>query len=173
MKVGDKFVIEIAETFGQNSYKIKDLNSVYSKDTMDKLEPFDETTAFTNGLAAMWEIAKKLGSLVEDGGMPTDDIEELFRCELTDVYVEYSAQEVIKKLAEYKDEIRVGDELIPIHTARVETPFYVTCVFSDKIYGVDSEDGTPRDYDKSCTEFKKTGKKSEEIAKLFGGRNET
>ena len=53
MKVGDKFVIEIAETFGQNSYKIKGLNSVYSKDTMDKLEPFDETTAFTNGLAAL------------------------------------------------------------------------------------------------------------------------
>lgn len=45
MKVGDKFVIEIAETFGENSYKIKGLNSVYSKDTMDKLEPFDETTA--------------------------------------------------------------------------------------------------------------------------------
>lgn len=165
MKVGDKFVIEIAETFGQDSYKIKGLNSVYSKDTMDKLEPFDETTAFTNGLVAMWEIAKRLGSLVEDGGMPTDDIEELFGCELVEVYVKYSAQEVIKKLAEYKAEINVGDEVRSKVTGCIGTVMKPNVGGDPDYMYLLYDDGSMGKYLKS--EYRKTGRHFHYAEKLL------
>ena len=133
MKVGDKFVIEITETFGQNSYKIKGLNSVYSKDTMDKLEPFDkalsseleeayqkgyevgqhETTTleYQQGLNDAWETIAKIAK------MPDGERGKVFgETWISNILNGNSLAEITEKLKAYEQqkadaEIKVGDEI--------------------------------------------------------------
>ena len=130
MKVGDKFVIEIAETFGQNSYKIKGLNSVYSKDTMDKLTPLDKalnneleeayqkgfeagsheatTLEYQQGLNDAWECAKRIVLTKTDVNCPYFTADELIKifgyCTSQNVLCTYSASEAIEKLKAYEQQ---------------------------------------------------------------------
>ena len=98
-KVGDKFIIEIAEVYenvlsgidvfeattSEPLYKIKGFNSlVFDKNGLDKLEksknslPIPYSEAYKKRMNEAWEIAKKILLYPAHGGCNATELEEIF-----------------------------------------------------------------------------------------------
>lgn len=125
-----------------------------------------EDKAYNRGLNDAWEVAGKLFKV------PTDALMELF--EMKSPYLDFSAQEVLKKLTEYENknkqkqdaEIKVGDEVITKykdHAVAVRDTYYL---------GADKEPFTLiwfGTHMSSCpvNELTKTGRTFPEIAEVL------
>lgn len=70
---------------------------------------------YQRGLEDAWECARRLLFNVEDGGMSTSELCEIFhRYGSYSILKDYSVQEVMKRIEEYekqKDAIKIGDEV--------------------------------------------------------------
>lgn len=70
---------------------------------------------YQRGLEDAWECARRLLFTVEDGGMSTSELCEIFhRYGSYSILKDYSVQEVMKRIEEYekqKDAIKIGDEV--------------------------------------------------------------
>lgn len=129
-KVGDKFIIEIAEVYenvlsgidvfeattSEPLYKIKGFNSlVFDKNGLDKLEksknslPIPYSEAYKKGMNEAWEIAKKILLYPAHGGFNATELEEIFG--RTEHLWEMTPQEAKAKIEAWKEEkeIKVGD----------------------------------------------------------------
>lgn len=68
---------------------------------------------YEDGLNEAWNCAKRLILAVDNGGLPLDAIEEMFDCDLEDVFTKYSADEAVKKLKDWGESTyEVGDIVI-------------------------------------------------------------
>ena len=108
--------------------------------------PVDVEKAYQRGLNDAWECARRLLFNVEDGGMSTSELCEIFhRNGFYNILKDYSAQEVMKRIEDHekqKDAIKVGDELEQITNSG--NPTGVSCIVTnigdDKFNGI-TEDG--------------------------------
>ena len=73
--------------------------------------PEDVKEAYQDGLNTAWEYARKIALNVEEGAL-----RDVFNVDTSySIFIRYSAQEAIQKIAEYekqKDVIKVGDEVL-------------------------------------------------------------
>lgn len=110
---GDKFVIEIEETGEHNNYRI--LGYIWaSTDELDKLERLDsdyinehygelQEEAYQEGLKAAWELATRISSSSEKGGIPIEICRELFdTSNAAKILRENTYQEALEKIEAYE-----------------------------------------------------------------------
>ena len=136
-KVGDKFILEVGESyttempFGNEEgspitlYKAKGFNSLVFDDYgLDKLEKYNEVkeklelidelkqAEYNRGLQDAWELAKKLWLPSNYGGIPHTEILKIFKCDYYVIAENYTPHEAFAKLEAYEKEqeqIKVGD----------------------------------------------------------------
>lgn len=75
----------------------------------------DVEEAYQRGLNDAWELARRIRLNVEDGGISVSELCEMFHTNTVyNIFKGYSAQEVMKRIAEYekqKNAIKIGDEV--------------------------------------------------------------
>lgn len=117
-KIGDKVLVpmKIVDITESGVYYLK-RESVYyhvAKEIMQKFEKENECTGKTyeDGMAEAWEVARKLCAPEDDGGIPWDDIHEIFGVnKFYDAFKNFTAAEAAEKIKAWEDaqEIHVGD----------------------------------------------------------------
>lgn len=140
--------------------------------------PADVEEAYQRGLEDAWECSRRLLFNVEDGGMSTTELCEIFhRNGFYSILKDYSVQEVMKRIEDYekqKDAIKVGDELEQITNSG--NPTGVSCIVTyigdDKFNGI-TEDGKAV----TCSSqiyrwWRKTGRTFPQIAKVLKAMRE-
>ena len=128
------------------------------------------TLEYQQGLNDAWETVRKLYNY----WYGNDDIfgDETF-CEFI---FQHSASEVIDRIKAYEesqkaDEIKVGDEVIPIDAIR--RPFVVVSIENNAIYGFELTDGfVPRGCHRDETHWEKTGRHFPQVAELVKAMKE-
>lgn len=95
--------------------------------------------------------------------------------DILSIMQKFSPSEVAAKLREYEqqkaDEIKVGDEVIPIDANR--RPFVVVSIENNVIHGFDLADGyTPRGCHRDETRWEKTGRYFPQVAELLEAMKE-
>lgn len=181
IKEGDKLIIEvgaIADLKWGIRY-IKDIPGCFSDKNLEKLEKYNETEAYKNGLHDAWELVRKMSTdmsineLSEVFGYISDDCET---CEVCDLVERFTATEAIEKIKAYEEkkakeqEIRVGDEVR--HKEHRDLKIIVTAIVArtSTIHGMNNE-GFPI-ISNNIEKWEKTGKHYDEIEKLFGKSGE-
>lgn len=75
---------------------------------------------YNDGLADAWEAARKIYLPIEYGGIPADVLRQIFNNKsASGIFKKVSASEAVEKIRRYeqeKEEIQVGDEVIPRET---------------------------------------------------------
>lgn len=102
--------------------------------------------SYQRGLEDAWKCARRLLFNVEDGGMSTSELCEIFhRNGFYSILKDYSVQEAMKRIEDYekqKDAIKIGDEIEQITNSG--NPTGVSCIVTnigdDKFNGI-TEDG--------------------------------
>lgn len=138
------------------------------------------TLEYQCGLNDAWECAKRIALVKTDKDCPyftVTELEKIFGCSTyQSVFDTYSASEAIEKIKVYEerqksDEIKVGDEVIPIDAIR--RPFVVVSTENNVINGFDIADGyTPRGCHRDETRWEKTGRHFPLVEELVNAMKE-
>lgn len=185
-KVGDKYIIEIAEVIQIREmesvgflYRVKGFNSlVFDNVGLDKLEKYDPESEYQRGLDDAWETARKIAGSILLGGLDSHELMELFGTSLvTEIMDMVTADQAIEKLRTYEagkkaeEEIKVGNEI----TVRVHSPertinvivYDVLKIGSTMVYKTLSfEEGKCFNISRN-KEIKKTGRHFPQVAELL------
>lgn len=108
---------------------------------LDEFKAMDDnkTEAYNKGLNDGYELGKKLWVAEIKGGLNTRIVEEIFDCDIYDVYTKYTPQEALAKLEAYEkeqNEIKVGDVVTAYSTKGIVTNCdadFVTVISKDGI----------------------------------------
>ena len=130
------------------------------------------SSVYNNGVMnATKELSDAVGRIARypsEGGMSADELIQIFGCSRDMIFRLCTLKEIAKKIAEYDMVIRVGDE---VTIDKVGVTFYVTHIHKGNDFasmmGIRSDSGEPISTAQPCH---KTGKHSDEIEKLFGGK---
>lgn len=140
INIGDRYIIEIAEKYRveltDGTPKIEDLpprdlyrvcgipDTFFSDDNFDKLDKYDSNNdnSYQRGLDDAWKALRAIA----DKDMTCETLDVLFgEHMITRIAMNYTAAEVIEKLAAYEakkkaeEEIKVGDEVETDYTGNV------------------------------------------------------
>lgn len=159
-KIGDKFVLEVAEIYdsdihkGNNSpsklYRMKGFNSlVFDENGIQKLEKFKEPKndidsdsfeiGFCHGATSMFNSVQGFINMFMN--MDNDRLLEYFGVDsewgdsvLEKIFVELTPKEFMDKINRYYERIIIGDEIKNVHTQDTMYVIYIDFDSRDKMY---------------------------------------
>lgn len=131
-KVGDKFIIEIAEEFTGKCwcecpdllYRIQGFNSlVFDENGLNILEKHEESSftqedcdrarqeGYEEGLKDAWEAARKIAASVLKGGLSGEELIDIFNsATFGGIFAENTAAEAISKIKAYEEQKKAEEE---------------------------------------------------------------
>lgn len=145
------------------SYVYRSNGTNYSTtESVEFKEESDKT--YEDGLNEAWELARYISCTPNEGGKSIEWVEDVFGCgNRRDVLRNHSASEVIVKIEEYENRIKVGDEVIDSN-GMLEKRSVVVRV-SGSVITIMEGDGTVSRWEKE--DFKKTGRHFPQIEEVL------
>lgn len=121
-----------------------------SDNIINRLEPYDQESAYNKGLDDAWKAAKRIVCEVDDGGLSKKELRLIFnKGSLQAVIRETTASEAIKRLNEYeaRKAYKVGSVISDPKTGEKYLIFRITDTSYDCLSGSDFEPvGIGKDY---------------------------
>ena len=137
-----------------------------------EIEPEKEREAYQRGLNDAWECARRLLFNVEDGGMSTSELCEIFhRNGFYRILKDYSAQEAIEKIDGYekqKNALKVGDVVLQTYDNTMAV--IMGEADEDHAWHVYTENGCVEKWSESV--FRKTGRTFPQIEEVLKAMQE-
>lgn len=145
------------------SYVYRSNGTNYSTtESVEFKEESEET--YEDGLNEAWELARYISCTPNEGGKSIKWVEDVFGCgNRRDVLRNHSASEVIAKIEECENRIKVGDEVIDSN-GMLEKRSVVVRV-SGSVITIMEGDGTVSRWEKE--DFKKTGRNFPQIEEVL------
>lgn len=183
-KKGDMFVVEITGNnckVGLGDFKccLNDVTYV-TEEMLDKFTrivngPYNEDylAGYAKGLKDAWEVARKIGGAVEDGGYTGEQLANIFGSANYQTAFELSAETAIEKIKAYEEKqnkIRVGDVVKRKNGGEtmIVTKITVRTTFCGDITTIDGVKENGQICSGDNMNWEKTGRHYPEIEKLFG-----
>lgn len=119
---------------------------------------------YEDGLNEAWELARYISCTPKEGGKSINWVEDVFGCgNRRYVLRRHSASEVIAKIEECENRIKVGDEVIDINSMSEKKSVVVRV--SGSVITIMEGDGTVSRWEKE--DFKKTGRHFSQIEEVL------
>ena len=145
------------------TYTYRSNGTNYGTDESVELKAESEK-AYEDGLNEAWELARYISCTPNEGVKHIDWVEDVFGCgNRRDVLRKHSASEVIAKIEEYENRIKVGDEVIDSNSISEKKSVVVRV--SGSVITIMEGDGTVSRWEKEG--FKKTGRHFSQIEEVL------
>lgn len=93
----------------------REIRAIISRqnDKLNKLSNMRDDTeeAYQRGLNDAWECARRVVLNAGEGGIDAEELYDMFPCGCYNIFNGYSVQEVMKRIEDQKDVIKIGDEV--------------------------------------------------------------